>query len=416
MALPVSHLLGPSNSEKAFIVTVLVGSLGAFQNLLVTGRIQTQNMGMLGMQILWSLVYLVVLAMFARSCTNPFARLCSLSPIIAVVLLAFISALWSQDPQLTMRRSIALMLTLVLGTYLYSRFTEQEYFRLLAWTFGICIVFSFFFEWTGANPSQGGGAGWYGVFYLKTQLGANMTLSTLVFLFWRKVEPQRKHLASTGLLASLALVFLSRDVTSILAAASLLCLTPCLPWIFRKNIGWAMLALGIFLCFGTALSYYAASNLQRITGLMGKDPMLTGRVPLWILATAMALQKPWFGYGFEAFWLPRTMYVRRIWQILAWMPPHAHNGALELWLELGLVGVGLFFLGFGYYLLRSIKFIRLHSGPAAAWPLVFLLLLFITNLTETHFLVPNNLFFILYVGIAASLVQHSRTRPATSHA
>lgn len=414
MALPVSRTVIPSNSEKAFITAILLASLGAFQNLLVTGRIETQNMGMVGMQILWSVVYLVVLAMFGRSCSSPFRRIFSLSPIVAVVLLAFISVFWSQDPQLTFRRSVALALTIVLGMYFSARFTTKEQFRLLAWAFGICIAFSFFFELIGANPSQGGGAGWYGIFYLKTQLGANMALSTLVFLFWRKVEPERKHLAMVGLLASLTLVFLSCDVTSILAALSLLCLAPCVRLMLRRSMGWAIVAVSSFLFFGCASLFYATSNLQRITGLLGKDPMLTGRVPLWILSTAMALQRPWFGYGFDAFWLPHAMYVRRIWQILAWMPPHAHNGALELWLELGLVGVGVFFLGFGYYLLRSIKFVRTHSHPVATWPLAFLLLLFITNLTETNLLVPNNMFFVLYVAIAATLVQQSRCRPASS--
>jgi O-antigen ligase len=120
----------------------------------------------------------------------------------------------------------------------------------------------------------------------------------------------------------------------------------------------------------------------------------------------MALQRPWFGYGFEAFWLPGTIYVRRMWQILQWMPPHAHNGLLELWLQLGLVGVGVFLIGFGYYLFCAIRQVRRERTPVASWPVAFLLFLFLSNLTESHFLVSNNIYFVLYVAVAATLVSN----------
>lgn len=164
-------------------------------------------------------------------------------------------------------------------------------------------------------------------------------------------------------------------------------------------------AVGSAFVVGTASIFYVGGHLQQVTGLVGKDPMLTGRVQLWILSTVMAAQRPWFGYGFDAFWLPGTIYVRRMWQILRWMPPHAHNGLLELWLELGLVGVGMFVVGFGYYFFYAIKQLRCGNTPVAAWSLCFLLFLFFSNLTESHFLVANNLYFVLYVAVAATLIR-----------
>src|SRR6478672_10389917 len=137
---------GPGNAEKAFAFMVLLLSLGAFLNLTVTGPGWTQNTGMLGMQILWSLLYVITLVLFFRHCDKPVRTLFIVSPLIAVLGFAFASVFWSQAPGLTLRRATALGLSLIFGVYLASRFSQKEQFRLLAWAFGVCIVFSFFFE------------------------------------------------------------------------------------------------------------------------------------------------------------------------------------------------------------------------------------------------------------------------------
>src|ERR1700704_2053838 len=163
----------PGNAEKAFVILVLLLSLGAFMNLTVTGPIETQNMGMLGMQILWSFLYVITLVLYFRHCHKPVRTLFVVTPLIAVLAFAFASFFWSQAPGLTLRRSIALALSLVFGVYLASRFSQREQFRLLAWAFSVCIVFSFLFEVLGLNPSQGY-PGWYGVFDIKNELGQAM--------------------------------------------------------------------------------------------------------------------------------------------------------------------------------------------------------------------------------------------------
>jgi O-antigen ligase len=153
---------------------------------------------------------------------------------------------------------------------------------------------------------------------------------------------------------------------------------------------------------------YIASNLEAVTEFLGKDPMLTGRVPLWVLSAVMALRRPWFGYGFDAFWLPDEPYVQKIWQLLRWQPPHAHNGILELWLELGVVGVGLYLLVFAYYVIKAVRFMHGNSDPVGAWPLMFLTFLFLANLTESAFLGANSIYFVLYVSVAATLAYSAR--------
>ena len=403
----------PGYAEKAFVVFVLLIALGAFQNLQVTGPIATQNMGMVGMQILWSILYLITWVLYSRSCGNPFRALFVVSPLIVVVAFAFVSAIWSQDPWLTARRSIALALTLVFGVYLGTRFNLREQFRLLAGAFAICIMFSFLFELLGMNPPDPEVPGWYGIFEIKNHLGQNMALSAIVFLIWKQVEPRHKALAIAGFLASVILLALSIAMTAIVVFALLMLLLPYLQWMLRKSRRTVALATSFSVAALVESGLYSFTHLQEVTSFLGKDPALTGRLPLWIVSVSMALERPWLGYGFDAFWLPNQTYTARIWRLMSWMPPQAHNGILELWLNLGILGTGIFLVVFAYYFAKALQYWRRNPGPGSAWPTIFLAFLFLMNLTTAFFLANNNFYFMLYVAIAVAIsTKRSSISPA----
>ncbi|HXF52631.1 MAG TPA: O-antigen ligase family protein [Hyphomicrobiaceae bacterium] len=79
-------------------------------------------------------------------------------------------------------------------------------------------------------------------------------------------------------------------------------------------------------------------GIETILKMLGKDPTLTDRTMIWELLLAHTASN-WFGTGFENFWLgPR---LERIWSEYRWAPNQAHNGYLEVYLNLGWVGIGL---------------------------------------------------------------------------
>jgi exopolysaccharide production protein ExoQ len=72
--------------------------------------------------------------------------------------------------------------------------------------------------------------------------------------------------------------------------------------------------------------------------IMGRDPTLTGRTDLWDRVLNMTVA-PLIGTGFESFWLgPR---LEKLWDIYWWRPNEAHNGYLEVFLNLGWMGAAL---------------------------------------------------------------------------
>jgi exopolysaccharide production protein ExoQ len=388
---------GAGSAERAFVVLVLLCSTGAFASAWTVPGETQHTSGMFVMQILWSMAYAVTIYAFFRHCKQPLHAFLAQWPLVALCALAIASIFWSQAPGLTFRRSMALTLTLVFGIYFASRFRLREQFRLLAWTFGTCIVFSFAFGMLGLGMSvdaDKGVPGWYGIFVQKNDLGEIMVLSALVFHFWKKAEPEHKRIANAGLIGSIALIGLSRSMTSVVVFGLLMILLPYLRWTVKKPVRWMVSGIAILLAAGSMSLLYVATHLEQITGFLGRSATLTGRVQIWILSTVMALRRPWLGYGYNAFWLPSEWFTVRIWHAMNWDAPHAHNGLIEIWLELGAIGVGFFLIAFLYYLVRALLHSR-KGGKASIWPVVFLVYMFLNNLTESNLLSRNTIYFIL---------------------
>jgi O-antigen ligase len=71
---------------------------------------------------------------------------------------------------------------------------------------------------------------------------------------------------------------------------------------------------------------------------MGRDTTLTGRTELWRQLLQVKVD-PFFGSGFESFWLGER--VEKFWRMYWWHPNQAHNGYLEILLNLGWIGLAL---------------------------------------------------------------------------
>jgi len=97
----------------------------------------------------------------------------------------------------------------------------------------------------------------------------------------------------------------------------------------------------IAMMLATSLSTLFLGTGSDFVKTVGRDPTLTGRTEVWSSVLALA-RNPWFGTGFESFWLgPR---IEKLWDIFWWHPNEAHSGYIELYLNLGWVGIALFSL------------------------------------------------------------------------
>ena len=113
---------------------------------------------------------------------------------------------------------------------------------------------------------------------------------------------------------------------------------------------------GVYLAFAAvAVIGVAAAVLlrDRVLGLFGKGPDLTGRVEIWQSVWERAITRPVFGNGFSSPWVPWDPAFDR-WILNHGITVfHAHDMWLDVFLQLGIVGVAVMLVAWLALLWRS---------------------------------------------------------------
>jgi len=397
----------PGIAERSFTVLILLVSTGAFMCLVTVQGQQPDEPGILGKLVAGS-IYLTTFLLLVRHCgfwnTVWRGRF-----VIALALFAVLSTVWSDDPSSSFRKGISVGATALFGLYFASRYSVSQQIRLLVKMCGFSMVCSLIFGLLELGQSVDGVPGWYGIYVQKNSLGRMAVLSLFVFVYMAKIDVNSKWWARVGVVLSLALILLSRSMTAIMVLAVMIALQVLLRAFRRsKRLGWSLLTSGVVV--GGIILRWALMNIQATAGAVGKDLSMTGRMQLWIFSGFMALQRPWLGYGYYAFWEGMKGPSARIWVALNMGIPHSHNGFLDLWLSIGLVGVIIFAIGFITYLREALSFVEWQS-PDSPWPLMYLAFFFLYNLTESTLLQPNSLFWALYAAAAFSVSAEPESSP-----
>lgn len=326
--------------------------------------------------------------------------------IWVLVGIAVASILWSFSPEMTLRRVIALVGTSSFGFYLATRYSLKQLLQLLSWTFGLAIVLSLFF--VVALPKYGimGGvhaAELRGIYPHKNTLGKVMVPSGIVFFLLAIDDKRHRLILWCGFIFSLVLLVLSNSKTSLINLITLLAALPIyriLRWRYKLMIP-ALIAIATV---GGSLSILSSmlfmDNPNVMLNLIGKDITLSGRTELWSAVVNKIWQRPWLGYGYAGFWLDLNGESADVLNVAEWNAPNSHNGLLDLWLDLGFLGVSIFLMGFWTSLARGLTWMRLSRTSESLFPLMYMTYIVLANLTESTLLVQNQIFWVLYVAVA----------------
>ena len=149
-----------------------------------------------------------------------------------------------------------------------------------------------------------------------------------------------------------------------------------------------------------------------LLGLIGKDTTFTGRTVLWVLVLESIFKKPLLGYGYQAFWTGESgpsLYLY-LSSESDWLAPHAHNGYLDMWLDLGIFSVVIIIIGIVVNLYRQFKtFFITYQYRDFAIMQVFVVLIGV-NFFESLFLKPNNIFWVFYFYCIIYISEQIRAR------
>ena len=316
--------------------------------------------------------------------------------LIAIVILSF---LWSDAPRQTLTGLVGMLATTLYGVYLASRYSLREQLSLLGTTFSVSVVLSFVFALL--LPSYGimGGihAGtWRGIYTHKNQLGKRMVLSALVFLIQAQLHRSWRWSAWLGYSLSVVLIILSTSVSAFLNVFLVTLAVFGSRLIGFRKVSWVLL-LGLVAALVWACWILLPDIGASILEPFGKDMTLTGRTEIWPYILEKIQQRPWFGYGYSAFWGGLTQESADIIRAVRWPVPDSHNGYLDLILQVGIAGFGLYLLGFWDALTRSVLLIRATHRWEQTWVFSFLIFTVLINIGESSLLSRNSVFWVLYV-------------------
>lgn len=324
-----------------------------------------------------------------------------------LAMLAIASTAWSLDPWLTLRRAIPFAMAGLFGVYFASRYSTARQLSILRMAMvavALGSVAMVTLTPAGLDPSPGHATDWQGVFTQKNACGRMMVLAIAVILFGDRLT--LKRIASLGLFAFVLAMSGSRAAWLIAAAMALLWVVARVakraPPRYRRVAGMGAVALL------TLLGVSGLWGVPHVAALLGRDATLSGRTAIWAQVEPFLARRPLLGYGYEAFWRGRIGPSLEIGGALRFLVLHAHNGFLEVLLELGAAGLALFAASW----LRGARRLWLvwRSGEigAAAFPMAILALMLLYDVDENTLLLYNGIFWPLYVAALASLEQLRR--------
>jgi exopolysaccharide production protein ExoQ len=209
-----------------------------------------------------------------------------------------------------------------------------------------------------------------GPFPGKNQLGQAMAIGVLGALHGIRVGGRRRfrYIGVTVLCTTVA--FLSKSATSLLTIFVFFILHIIGALYIKGGIG-RMIGLGLTVVLAATFILFV-TNIDLIFGLLERDPTLTGRTDFWPYIIDYIYQRPLLGWGFAAFWMPSNPSAAQITSTVGFGISEAHNGMLQLLLDIGVLGAAFFLFLWMRNMVTAVKCI---NGPAPEIGVSSLLLL-----------------------------------------
>jgi exopolysaccharide production protein ExoQ len=255
-----------------------------------------------------------------------------------------------------------------------------------------------------ATVNEGALPGWHGPFNHKNAMSTLLVVGVVFVLAFE--TRRRPRWAAFGVIA--VLLIGSRSGTGL---AGIIFVITAWNWL-RTFVQQQkrMTAPFVFFSFAGLLvsAVVGLSTLPIILAAYGKDATFTGRTNIWSGVLWAIERRPLVGYGYGGVWIsenvePTFSMMRRI----GFRAFHAHNGALDVILQVGVIGIVLFLCLFVPLLVSSLRLARRGTSVGAV---IFIagLAIAVMSLSESLFLGPWIPFICLCRGMTLRAEQPPR--------
>jgi exopolysaccharide production protein ExoQ len=374
------------------------------------GGTATHDPGVLG--YLFAVVtYLMVAWLINTKLKGVFSLAMHFKMLTLLALLAAFSFVWSQSPAKSLLYGILYLISTLFGYYLVIRFEPEELMTimsrlgLLVAVLGLLVVV-FLPRFGLTHGDVRNGVGWQGIFTDRT--GA---AKSLVYLISPAFVSQSRR---RGLSWLFSVLLMGLMIVMAHAVTAIFVLFIYLGFLFvlriSRKVDSRLLTMTVVTggIVGVLAVFLGIEYGGEVLKAFGRNPTLTGRTAIWSALAISIAKRPILGYGFFAFWQGIKGESAKVIYLTHWTFGYAHNGIIEIFLQLGTTGVVVFFITLfkaikdGWYCFRND-----HAGTYD-WYLGLLVITIFYNIDEATVVWPNDLLSILYVVICCGLAMGAK--------
>lgn len=322
----------------------------------------------------------------------------------------FISIAWSDYSLIAFKRLSQIFMTVVvfLAALLHSDLTDDilKYFKYILAFYILITLFSIALVPAAIDPAHNT---WRGLASTKNHLGQVCLISTIIwFSVFRIAKDKERRLALLMVFLSVVLLIGSGSMTATLVLFALAAISVLLHsdrLFFPLGLGRAFSVMVVTSCAGLIISFilFAPDTLYSAPEMFGRDMTFTGRTDLWADVFRQAQLHVFQGTGFGSFWVIGNEAVMDLYETYVWLPRQAHMGYMDLFNELGIVGICLF----AVMIISYFRDLGKQKGPHY-WNWIILAVLMI-NLQETTLFKPRmltgTLFIFAYLASYTALIK-----------
>lgn len=299
-----------------------------------------------------------------------------------LLLITVLSGFWSETPGVTFKSGMVLLGVAILAAYTAFRYNFQEIGKILRLS-GILIAVSgacvsILVPSLGTTPEKEGG--WNGVFGHPNTFAAWLAFASTLWLLHAIVNPKHRWLSIGFSLLCLFIMLRAHSGSSILIFLVMFSVMVAVQLFRHLRFKEAVVAFVLIVISAIFLLILISIGKDLILTSLGKDATLTGRTDFWPEVIRSILKRPILGYGYEGFWQSWRGTDNPAAHIInpnGFVPPHSHNGYLEIALALGIGGIMLFFLSLLVNLARFLIHIpssKKNEAEISALMLIFILM------------------------------------------
>lgn len=334
-------------------------------------------------------------------------RICQAPLLWLLTAMLLLSGLWSFRPDFVNLMNRELWQMSCFALFIVTRFTFLQQIRLITLTFGLGALLSVLLALgvpsLGRHTIDHVGA-WKGLYDYKNTLGGMMLIGLLGFMCTTATSAPVRLYRRVGFWTCLGIILLTTSKTALILMGVMIAMVQFFRR-YRWQGNWSIVLTSLTLPLWVGGLFGILGNWEPLVKGLGKDPTMSGRTQIWAGAWHHLMESPWFGFGRSAFWSPGSLYALRAGERVhsKYVPPHAHNGFMDLMLDVGLVGFGLFLLVFLVAYTQSLWLAYTAQQLEDYWPVCYLTYLFMNNMTESFLVRLANPYWVLFMVVVMAV-------------